>query len=345
VLDNLTPFGAAAAFAYDVDDTQVVVLCVAARFEMPAAGSAHDGPLRLSEQQAAPPMGDVHAGDPARSSLRLSGQGVPCRPGAEIYLQGSAWAPRGRAVTAMQTRVRVGACRKDVRVVGDRYWRSGFSGLRPTAPEPFTSMLLCYEHAFGGTATMPDGRVTAHEPRNPIGRGIYARSQDAIDQRLPNLEKPGESVMDVSDRLTPWGYGPIPGAWQPRLAWSGTYDERWQKTRLPLWPQDIDRRFFCAAAPGLTFDSRLRGDELVILDGFDPDGVISFPLARRRLMAKSYFGDRTERRLMSLEAVLFDMEPRTAVLFWRAAVPLGRGRGAHLQSVVRTLEPWEGPLQ
>ena len=48
--------------------------------------------------------------------------------------------------------------------------------------------------------------------------------------------------MNLTSR--PAGFGPIPPHWQPRLRYAGTYDEAWQRDRYPLYPTDLDDRFF-----------------------------------------------------------------------------------------------------
>jgi hypothetical protein len=342
MIENVSPFGAAASFAYDIDDTQMVVLCAAGRFTMPPAGTTDEEPLQRCDEQRPPPMVDQHFADPASSSLRCAGQGAVRRDGAEIYVHGTAWAPRGRNATEVRTGVRVGNCIKEVRVVGDRYWYKGTIGVVASTPKPFVSLPLVYERSFGGTAFADDGGIIAQEAANPIGRGVYGRRQDAIDRPLPNLEKPEEFLSEWDGRMTPWGYGPIPGSWQPRLARAGTYDQRWVEERLPLWPGDIDPRYFCAAGHGLTIAGGLRGGEPVVLHGFSPDGMFRFRLPEYRVVAKVHYGDRMARRLMRADGVLIDTDERVVTVFWRQVMPLGRGPSGFQRAIVRVLEPWEG---
>lgn len=341
MIDNLTPFGADTAFGYDLDDTQMVVLCVAGRFRMPPAGKIHDGPLQVLDEQLPPAMADQHWADPAASSLRYAGQGVVLRPGADIYLQGSAWAPKSRKVTKLQTRVHVGPCSKEVHVVGDRRWVRGILGLKASSPQSFVSMPLLYERSFGGTARADDGRILAQEPQNPVGCGVYAKRKNAIHQPLPNLEEPGKPVKSWKRRRTPCGYGPIPSSWQPRLSFAGTYDQQWVEERIPLWPHDINPRFFCAAAPGLIAPAMLQGGEVVELEGFSPEGAFRFKLPEYRILAKSIYHGRIIRKIMELEGVLLEPDEQAVTLFWRRSVPLGRGHKTHLRSIVRVLESWE----
>lgn len=340
-IDNLTPFGYDTAFGYDLDDTAMVVLCIAGRFRMPPAGKTYNGPLVPADEQLPPPMADEYWSNPADSSLRYSGQGIVHRPGADIYLQGSAWAPLGRAVTKLRTRIQVGSCTKEVHVVGDRYWINGLFGLTASAPEPFVRIPLVYERSFGGTAYFDDGHILAQESRNPVGRGIYSSKKAAFDQPLPNLVKPGERITSWKSRVTPWGYGPIACSWQPRLSLAGTYDEKWLDERIPLWPSDLNPRFFCSAAPGMYAPESLQGGEAVVLEGFSSDGAFYFYLPKYRIVAKSIYSDRIIRGMMTLDGILLEPEEGTITLFWHRAVPLGNGNRMHLRSIIRLLEPWE----
>lgn len=126
-----------------------------------------------------------------------------------------------------------------------------------SAPEPFVTIPLRYENAFGGTVQTQDGGVVAQEPRNPVGCGLYLHQKGAMDQRLPNLEDPENRITSWDGAAIPSSYGPIPAGWQPRLGLAGTYDKQWVDERIPLWPQDINPRFFCAATPDLIVSARL----------------------------------------------------------------------------------------
>lgn len=232
-------------------------------------------------------------------------------------------------------------CSKEVQVIGDRFWLRGINGPAPSPPQPFESMPIAYERAFGGTARDEHGQIVAQDARNPVGRGVYASARESIDQPLPNLETPGERVASWEDRPMPCAYGPIPGSWQPRLALAGTFDQRWMDERIPLWPHDIDSRFFCAAAPGMVIPGPLVGGEPVVLEGFSPDGPFAFRLPQYRVALKTLFGDRMIRSMMKLDGVLIEPDELAVTLYWRHLVPIGRGPSVFLRSVTRLLEPWE----
>lgn len=214
-------------------------------------------------------------------------------------------------------------------------------GLRPSDPTPFSSMPLRYERSFGGAVPFGDGETPTNEPRNPVGCGLYDKAALARDQPLPNIEDPGCLIEDWSDRPSPTGVGPIARNWQPRLGYAGIYDDAWIERRAPLWPEDLNLRFFQAAAGGLAAAPHLRGGEPVVLSGVAPDGPIAFALPEVRLRLKSVFREHVERRHMILDAVELEPDEGTLTLVFRAVVPVHQRLTSHVYSVLRELESWE----
>lgn len=330
-IENLTSFEVVTFPSLDEGGRELLVACVAGRFDLPPAGRSSERPPTHSDRQVPPPMADTWWGQPDASSLHVEGQSTWFRSATDIYISGKAWAPRGRPVKEMQVGVRIGPCKKILQVFGERVWVQGVLELHPLEPRPFESMPLVYERSYGGAA----------EPRNPVGRGLYASARAAVEQPLPNLEDPLQLIRRHSDKVTPVGFGPIARSWQPRLAYAGTYDAAWIKNRAPLWPPDFDHRFFLAAAPGLVASPWLKGGEPVVLNGLSPDGQWAFPLPRHRLTVKVVFQHRVERRPLVLDAVHFESEERALTLIWRAAVVAHGELSRHEYSVVRELESWE----
>ncbi|WP_224242012.1 DUF2169 family type VI secretion system accessory protein [Hyalangium gracile] len=340
-LENLTSFSAVDLPSMNKEGEELLVICVAGRFDLPPAGRPSSEPPKPSEEQRPPVMEDVYWGEPGASSLRYEGQTAYTRPGTDIYVSGHAWAPGGKPVPEMLAAVKVGPCQKGIRVFGTRVWYRGALGLKASAPRPFESMPLRYERSFGGVAASTGKEPPAYEPRNPVGMGFYGSAKEAVEQPLPNLEDPLHLMSSPTDRVAPAGFGPVARSWQPRLAFAGTYDQAWTEQRAPLWPRDFDPRFFQAASPGLIASAGLKGGEPVVLGGFSPDGQISFPLPRHRLMVKSVFRNRVDRRAMLLDAVQVDMTERALTIIWRAAIPAHRELAQHENSLIRELEHWE----
>ncbi|OJT18849.1 hypothetical protein BO221_39730 [Archangium sp. Cb G35] len=339
-LENLSPFHAVNLPSMNKEGEELLVICVAGRFDLPPAGRP-SVPPSLSEEQSPPVMEDVYWGKPGSSSLRYEGQTAYQRLGTDIYVSGHAWAPRGRPVTEMLAAVRVGPYQKGIHVFGTRVWYRGVSGLKASEPRPFESMPLRYERSFGGTAQVAGNEPPAYEPRNPVGVGLYGSTKEAVEQPLPNLEDPFQLMRSPTDRVNPAGFGPIARNWQPRLGFAGTYDAKWVEQRAPLWPPDFDVRFFNAAAPGLVASPGLKGGEPVVLAGLSPEGQMAFPLPHHRLMVKTVFRHRVDRRELVLDAVQIEPDERALTLLWRAAIPAHRELTHHEYSLVRELEPWE----
>jgi hypothetical protein len=276
---------------------------------------------RPADKQVAPVMAAEYYGDPTTSSIRLPSDLSLVKPGTDVLLVGSAWAPGGRATYWMDVSIAVGPVAKTVRVYGDRVWDSGPAGAVPTHPSPFERMPLVWERAFGGTDETEKGPTS--EPRNPVGAGF--RMADGTKplggMALPNLEDPFAPITSWRDRPQPACFAPIAGHWQPRLSYAGTYDKKWQKTRAPYLPTDFDPRFFQIASPGLVCPAYLRGGEMVVVHGATPDGALSFRLPAVAVRMTFVLDGRPEIRAANLDTVLIEPDHGRVILVWRAVLP------------------------
>ena len=121
-IENLSRYGYGFLPNVDRHGDEILVIAIAARFALPQPGRPHAGPLEPTPEQAPPSFADVYWGDPATTSLRTEGLSAYTRPGTDVYLSGSAWAPGGRPVERMEVELRVGPCGRVARVTGDRVW-------------------------------------------------------------------------------------------------------------------------------------------------------------------------------------------------------------------------------
>lgn len=338
-LENLTDFAVACRPSMSLDGRPLAVLVVAGTYTLPAPGTGITTPILLDEQPDVP-LAPTHHGAPGHSSMIWEGQAIPGRPGTDIYVDGLAWAPRGRPVTSTTAAIRVGQVSREALVFGDRHWR--FGGLM-SAPEPFVSMPLVYERCFGGFIEGARGTMAAAADRNPIGRGLYESLAAARSMPLPNIENLQALVSSPFDRPPPQGFGPIMPGWMPRRALAGTYDARWVKQRAPLWPDDVDPRFFLAAAPGLRAVAQLQGGETLVIHGMHPDGDIVCALPRERLIVKFELSDQCTRVVPVIDAIMVAPRTMTLTLIWRASVPTIPSFFELDAAVVRQLETWEAP--
>ena len=141
------------------------------------------------------------------SRLELGSDCWVDRPWTDVIIEGSVYAIA--PVQRMTASVTVGRHCKRVEVFGRR--RVVWSGGRPqfTAPEPFTTMELGWERAYGGA----DLRASvAAYPRNPFGRGYLLDSEPIDGVELPNFEDPDDLltperlIVDVEH----WWMQPVP---------------------------------------------------------------------------------------------------------------------------------------
>ncbi|MEK9149073.1 MAG: DUF2169 domain-containing protein, partial [Candidatus Desantisbacteria bacterium] len=136
-------------------------------------------------------------GDPVINSCESESDFVPYKVATDVVLIGKAYSEGGKKVRALETTLKVGEYQKTVWVIGDRICRYRSFGEHVFSdPEPFASMELRYERAYGGVDIhAQDGNPLIY-PRNPIGQGFVVKNKkEAIDNMpLPNLEEPGNRL-------------------------------------------------------------------------------------------------------------------------------------------------------
>lgn len=321
-IQNRTPFAFAPLFVADEELRPVLTTIVKATLIIGGDGSA-----RLAAKQEAVDFAGKYYGEPGKSSVRREPEVAFTKPGTDCVLQGHAVA--ARPATQVEVGFRVGALTKVARVTGDRRWEPALLGARMSRPEPFERMPLVYERAFGGWDRTPEKEEHHQcEPRNPVGTGFMARKGKVVPGALlPNIEDPREPQTSHGGRAAVVGFGFTGHQWHPRAALAGTFDASWQAGRSPRLPKDFDRRFFLAAAPGLSSPTYLLGNEPVVVIGATPEGRWEFSLPgiaapRCDVVQK----DGTVQHLQTnLDTVIVDADTRQLVLLWRAFATLRQG--------------------
>ena len=323
-IDNMTRFEAERAVQYDHTGTQVWVVVVKGTFEI-----GDDGSVELAALQEPVAVTATYAGAPGVSHMLRDGELVPAHPGTDVTVNAIARAPHGEPVPTFEASVAVGRLRKHLTITGARMWERGQGGLRSTPPEPFVSLPVKWEHAFGGA----DRESGDSESRNPAGAGFYTSAASAIGGILPRVEAPGAHMTAWHDRPAPAGLGAMAPGWSPRRERGGTFDNAWSEERAPLWPDDHDVRFHCCAADGLWAEDGLRGGERVTLNHLADIPLLSFVLPRVFLGFTTRLGDAAIRGRQSLDRVIIEPGRRRLMMVWRSALPLG----ARAREVSRTI--------
>jgi hypothetical protein len=288
------------------------------------------GALTWLDRQPDPVIAGEWWGDPATTSLRLEPQIAFLKPvGTDVVLLGHAHSPQ-RGATEGMVALRVGSMQKTVRAIGDRRLVRRLAGTAVTPAQPFDRIPLQYERAFGGwdrRHANPDNHRC--EARNPVGVGFFDGRLPFTDEQaiLPNFEDPNRPWNGYGDTPPPVGFGFVSPHWQPRMAFGGTYDEAWSKTRKPLLAQDFDRRFFNAGSPGLVTPGHLRGDEPVAIVGASPEKWVTFKLPARATPL-CLVETRARKRValaLQLDTVVIDMDLRLMTLTWRGHLSARNG--------------------
>src|SRR5262249_24161171 len=191
--------------------------------------------------------GDVHVDEDDQKSLKYASDFAPFKPRADVFVLGTAHAPKSTPVPSLPARIAVGKMSKTIEVIGDRTWASRMLG-QISWPTPFVSRPLSYEYAYGGPG----------DAKNPVGKGREGN-------QAHNLEKPkGQSIPE------PARFGPLAATWPQRCQRLGTYDTNWLKTRWPWFPDDFDWGYFIAAPRDQQVDGYLQGDEEIVMEHLHP---------------------------------------------------------------------------
>src|SRR5690606_12322436 len=156
--------------------------------------------------------------------------------------------------------------------------------------------------------------------RNPVGPGFCSGGNPAVLDgiSLPNFELPGGEIASWRDRPPPQGFGFVGRNWDPRCRYAGRYDELWQRTRMPVLPEDFDVRFFNGATAELQYPGHLVGGEPVEAVNLSTRGVERFLLPCLNVEFESVgFG----RRLCVpavLDTIVFTLSKDQFTMLWRA---------------------------
>lgn len=307
-----------------------------------AVRAAEDEPLRPA---------DEHWDAPENSSIRHESDFVPYKLATDVVVEARVHAPHGQPVTELEAAIDVGGRLHRLLAIGHRRVLEG-PGMRPafSDPEPFTSLSMVRERAYGGIDVRSDPQQPLPYPRNPFGCGfvVSARPPAWRGLRLPNFERP-------DDRLTPerlcvgepgrWETCPMPAGWgwhgrtqAPRSAWAGVMpgDRATEREMRALYARflkgverdaylkhtlpEMDFRFFSGASEGLSLPW-LRGDERIRTLHLSPEGRLDVRLPGERPEIGLDLGEGVRTPGTVLQTVFLAMEARRLDLVWRAAVP------------------------
>lgn len=337
VINNKTPFAADLLSMFDVDACEQLVLVINATYD--AAPGLQPA---IADEQLDVFQTDQHRGDPVTSSIEYPGQLAFVKPLTDILVTGHAHAPPGELAETVQVGLRVADVNKTLTVSGDRFWTPGVGGHVPSAPQPFETIPLIYERAFGGNRdAQPEQDTTAvFDPRNPVGLGLSGvRSRDpTVATELPNIEYPSDRQSKVGDCVRPAGFAAVGPGWQPRVGLAGTYDEAWLKERAPLLAADFDPLFF-QSAPQDQQSRTVRAGDIVEVFGMTPGGYWRFELPNVDVPAWLVYRDSLEQARPRVDTIHLDADSYRVHLTARLAIAVRRNRSPLLQIILGDPQP------
>jgi len=333
-LKNTTPFEGTILLTPDPDGVESLYAIVKGTFTLGEK-------VLIAAKKDPIVVADMFSGEPGQSSLNVPSDLGLMKPGTDVLLLGTAYCPNGKAIPAMDVLLAVGPISKAVRVFGNRVWKSGIWGDKPSEPEPFQKMPLSWEYAFGGTDRVNGSQSQVQaENRNPVGLGFRVKEgQKKLDgMKLPNLESPKQLISSWKDRPPPASYGPICPTWEPRRSYAGTYDAAWQKNRAPFLPKDFDPRFFQLAPPDQVVPGFLKGGEAVEVRGATPSGLLRFQLPKYQVQAVFLLAQEEHVRPACLDTVFIEPDRNVLVLLWKAVFPCDK-KALRIREVHLALAP------
>ena len=177
-------------------------------------------------------------------------EGMP-KLASEFFTLGNAMSPQGKPVSALDVSTECADLKKQLHVVGDRYWLGGITGT--STPEPFSTLALTWKNAFGGKDF----------PLNPVGKGIEKEKTDIGEEliKMPNIEYPNKMLTNRGQTPPPASYMPLPLDHPERSQHLGTYDDDWLINYFPGYPRDLNFNAFNASSTDQRYNKFLSGGE------------------------------------------------------------------------------------
>jgi hypothetical protein len=296
---------------------------------------------RLSPGETLIPMdpqvqfrGDEWIGEDFQGALHHGTDLVLWKPKSDVLMRATCFAPEGRPATTVMAGFSVDKWAKSVAVFGDRTWKVGLFERSPGPPQPFTSMPLDWEHAYGGPEF----------PGNPSGRGFRG-------DLLPNVELPDEPVRKYADKVTPAAFLPINRMWAKRMSQMGSVDGSYLKKRFPLPPGDFDWTYYNEAPDDQQLEHYLRGDEELAFSNLHPTHsawTARLPGKRVRCFVEDTddLGDHRVREVtMNCDTLFANLDEGYVHLLWRGITPIRSENRAEITKFYTVEESLTGPIK
>jgi hypothetical protein len=266
-----------------------------------------DTPMDVQER-------DGHWDDDPTKSVHVPSDLVPFKRAPEVVVMGSAFAPDGRPVPSVMTRVVVGSVDKTVEAWGPRFFRLDGSLEDPQRQRRFS---LRYEHAAGGPDT-----------DNPAGIDV-TRADGWGRHRLPELLPPTWTPETPGQHAPTSSFGPIAAHWPARSRDLAEADRAWLEhiVARPL-PPGFPSSFFQAAPRDQWLVRPLAPNERLVLENLHASHArLTTSLPGIEPYAAVLGGKGDPIRMLG-DLLFVDTDRAICTLTFRAHVPLDEGAGA-----------------
>jgi len=321
-LINGTKMRAGYTLGLDPNGRERVVVAIKGTYRIPV--SAGDPP-QLADEQMPLKEADEFTGEPGFSAPLYESDYAPFKPRCDVLLVGSAHAPGGQPTKHVVVDLNVGPIQKTFEVVGNRVWDKILLSMTPSEPQPFLSMPITYDRAYGGVdiaENNPD-KIRTYTA-NPVGVGYYplTKRKALIGKPLPNTQGRRGRVTTTTGKYRPMSFGSIGRNFASRVPYAGTYDQNWIDNTFPFLPPDFKEAYFQAAPTDQQIDYP-RGGEQVVLTNLTPQGHTSFNLPKEEMPVVFYVrdGDKHETQAV-IDTLLIEPDHQRFSFTWRASMPL-----------------------
>lgn len=312
-LSNDTPYKVESTWGRNFDGIHEWIVAVKATYDINP-----DGTTSLSKEQLEPLIQPEYYGEPGLSSLQYDADLVPPKPTTDIVLNATAYAPEGKPSKNFEVSLQVDdKIFKKLRITGNRWYEKSVVGIQPSAIKPVTEVPITYERAYGGYFNDdPNPKNHRLDSKNPVGCGIFGKSEDRVGRPLPNLEYPGGNIKKVG----PAGFGAIDCFWSPRREFQGTYGKKWEENRRPLLPDDWDSRSLCCSPLDQQPKQYLRGGEEIELINLTPNSRLCFSLPKIYPSFRTEIKNQEVDHRCKLSSVIIEPDYPRLIMVWVSAL-------------------------
>lgn len=322
-LRNNTPLNVELIPGLDKSGHDYAIVVIKAKFNIVPGSTA----LVFSEEPATIHQGDEYYDEPGKSSVRFGSDVSLLKQSTDVVLNGHAYAPGNQPVRMVDVSVEFANQIKTCRIFGERQWEKTGASWNYSRPASFEQMSLKYENAYGGAdKDETNDTVAAYAERNPIGKGFVNPNNKGPKegQALPNIEDPRSLIQHWKDQPSTAGFGFISPDWQPRVGLTGTYDDQWQASRMPLLPRDFNDSFFNSAHPDMVAKTVLTGGEIFNFKNVTESGELQFQLPTWDLPVTTSIKGKSTAYAPSLDTVVIEPDEHSVYLSWRSSIPCYR---------------------